>query len=419
LLIRGGLVLTGSGMVNADVLVEGDGVTAIGLDLQADSEIDASGCWVGPGLVDLHTHLRQPGFEWKEDIASGSRAAAAGGYTAVLAMPNTEPAVDSGAVARFVASEGRSAGLCEVAVAGAISAGRNGEYLAHLDELWEAGARIFTDDGNCLANSGLLRAAMEYLAGRGGVIAQHCEDTGLSDGGHMHEGAVSSLLGIGGIPALAEESILARDLALVRLTGVAYHAMHLSTAGSVDLIARAKAEGLPVTAEATPHHLTFDDATVRSLDPTYKMYPPLRGIADLEALRSGVAGGVIDAVATDHAPHAPHECEVPFEEAPRGVIGLETAAAAVNTALSPTPEVFFDRMSTAPARIARLQRHGLPVEPGGPANLVVFAPGQDWIPVSFISKSANSPFLGAELRGRVMHTIWEGKVTHSTVEARA
>jgi len=415
LLVAGGTVLTPSGPVAADVLVAEGTVTAVGpgLDPAGAEVLDASGCWVGPGLVDLHVHLREPGEEWKEDIASGSAAAAAGGFTAVLAMPNTSPALDSGHLARFVTERGAAAGLVDVVPAGALTLGREGRQLSHLDELWEAGVRLFTDDGSSVADAGLLRAAMEHIAERGGVVAEHAEDAGLSRGGHLHEGTVSSRLGVDGIPALAEEVVVGRDLALVRLTGCRYHVQHVSTAGTVALVRAAKAAGLPVTAEVTPHHLTFTDEAAASLHPAYKMYPPLRTAEDVAALRAALADGTIDAVATDHAPHAEHEHEVPFEEAPRGVVGLETAVAAV---LGAVPDGFgigelFDRMSVRPARIAGLGRHGRPPAAGVPANLTVVDPSAGWTVSGFRSRAANSPWLGRTLRGRVRATIHEGKVT--------
>jgi dihydroorotase len=409
--IRNGQLLTRDGMAAADLLIEGDRIARIGAGIDAPVTIDAAGAWVGPGFVDLHCHLREPGFEWKEDIASGSRAAAAGGYTALVAMPNTNPPIDSGHLARFVRERGERARLCEVVPAGAITRERRGEALSHLDELWEAGVRLFTDDGDTVSDTGVLRHAMEYLAERGGILAQHAEDRGLSRDGHMHEGPVSSRLGMRGIPALAEELVIARDLALVRLTGVSYHAQHLTTLGSLALVAGAKAEGLPVTAEVTPHHLSFDHREVERMDPAFKMYPPLRTPADVEAVRRGLVEGTLDAVATDHAPHAAHECEVPFEEAPRGVIGLETAAAAINTAVGLDAIRFFDRMSIAPATIGRLSRQGRVIEEGSPANLVIFDPDSEWTVETHLSKSANSPFSGRTLRGRVIATVFEGRIT--------
>ena len=414
IVIRNGSVLTDQGIRRCDVAVDGGVVAAVGeVDAPPDARvIDASGCWVGPGLVDLHAHLREPGQEWKEDIETGSRAAAAGGFTAIVAMPNTVPTIDAGHRAGFVAERGSRAGYCRVAPAGAITIDRAGRELAHLDELWEAGVRLFTDDGTTLADAGLLRRAMEYLAGRDCVIAQHAEDPGLSTDGHMHEGSVSSRLGMAGLAALAEEIIVARDLALVRLTGANYHVQHVSTAGTVELVRSAKEEGLPVTAEVTPHHLTFDHSQVETMDPNFKMYPPLRTPEDVAELRRALVEGTIDAVATDHAPHTDSEQEVPFEEAPRGVIGLETAASATLAAASLDQQTLFERMSINPARIARLERHGHLIGPGVPANLVVIDPEVRWVPQRFLSRSQNSPFAGRSLRGRVLATVFEGALTH-------
>lgn len=404
-------LLTPDGVVEGDLLIGPERIERLASG-PAEVDLNVGGAWVGPGFVDLHAHLRQPGYEWKEDIESGSRAAAAGGYTAVVAMPNTDPPIDTGHRARFLSEQGRRVGLVEIVPAGALTLHRQGEALAHLDELWAAGVRLFTDDGDTVADAGVLRNAMEYLVELGGVVAQHAEDPGLARGGHMHEGAVSSRLGMRGIPALAEEVIIARDLALVALTGVRYHAQHLSTATSLEQIAHARRQGLRVTAEVTPHHLTFDHSQVENLDPNFKMYPPLRTPADVEALAEGVRRGMIDAVATDHAPHAAFECEVPFEEAPRGVIGLETAAAAVHTALDLDPVSFFERMSVGPAQVVGIGEQGRWLEVGGPAHLVVFDPDAAWIPDHFQSKSENSPFRGMKLRGQVQTTIFSGRITY-------
>jgi dihydroorotase len=414
LLIRNGTVLQAAGAGTADVHVVDGTVAAIGpeLGVAGVEEIDAGGAWVGPGFVDLHTHLREPGQEYKEDIASGSAAAAAGGYTAVVAMPNTSPAIDAGHLARYVADRGREVGLVDVVPAGAISAGREGRRLAHLDELWSAGVRIFTDDGDTVADAGLLRRAMEYVGQLGGVIAQHAVDPGLAAGGFMNEGPLSSRLGMQGIPSLAEEIVIARDIALTRLTGARYHLQHVSTAGSVALVAAAKDEGLPVTAEVTPHHLSFDDSFVASTDASFKMMPPLRSAADRDALRDALVSGVIDVVATDHAPHAPHEKDVPFEHAPNGVTGLEWAAAALVSAVDLGIAAFFDRMSIAPARIAGIADHGRLLEPGAPANLVVFDPHEEFAATATVSKSLNSPYLGRSWRGTVRATLLRGRLTH-------
>ena len=416
LVLRGGTVFGPEGAVTADVAVTGSEVTAVEAGIESENTIDVTGCWVGPGLVDLHTHLRQPGQEWKEDIVSGSAAAAAGGFTALLAMPNTDPPIDAGHLARYVGERGRTAGTAEIVSAGCITLGRRGEALAHLDELWEAGVRIFTDDGDTVDDAGLLRRAMEYLGSLGSgdsvaVVAQHAEDAGLARSGHMHEGAVSSRLGMRGIPALAEEVVVSRDLALVRLTGCRYHCQHVSTAATVELIREAKRAGLPVTAEVTPHHLALDHEAVLSMDPRFKMYPPLRTPEDVAAVGEALADGTIDAVATDHAPHASHETEVPFEEAPRGVIGLETAAAVVLTAADFDAVTFFERMSVTPARIAGLARQGRWVEPGASANLVVIDPESKWTVDRFHSKAENSPFVGQALRGRVVVTVFDGRIT--------
>ena len=425
ILLAGGAVLTPDREVKADVTLSGGRVAAVepvregggreigaGRARAADRVIDLSGLVLGPGFVDLHAHLREPGQEWKEDIASGSAAAAAGGFTAVVAMPNTDPPTDSGHLARYISDRGRQVGLVEVAPAGCITAGLDGARLAHLDELFAAGVRVFTDDGMTVADAGLLRRAMEYLEARGGVIAQHAEDPGLSRGGHMHEGEVSSLLGMAGIPALAETVVAARDLALAELTGASYHIQHVSCAETVELIRAAKAKGAPVTAEVTPHHLRFSDRHAASMDPVFKMYPPLRPPADVEALIEALREGVIDAAATDHAPHAAHEKDVPFEEAPKGVTGLETAFAAVRSALDPDPRLLFRRMSVAPAAIGALHRHGRWIEPGIPANLAAVAWDEEWTAEGFASRSSNSPFVGETLTGRVRYTFYEGRLTY-------
>ncbi|MGH8958648.1 MAG: dihydroorotase, partial [Acidimicrobiia bacterium] len=415
LVIRNGLVLTPDGPEAADVAINGTAIADLGSSFDGTEEFDAAGAWVGPGLVDLHSHFREPGYEWKEDIRSGSQAAAAGGYTAVVVMPNTQPAVDSGHIARLIQDRSRQAGYCDVIPAGAITMAREGTMLSHLDELWAEGVRVFTDDGDSVDDSGLLRVAMEYLAERGAVVAQHAEDRHLSAGGHMHEGPLSSRLGMKGIPSEAEEVIVARDVALARLTGCRYHAQHVSSARTTRLLRLAKAEGLVVTAEVTPHHLVFDDSAVASLDPAFKMYPPLRSADDRLELQAALKSGLIDAVATDHAPHSAFETEVTFEEAPPGVIGLETSAAAVLSYCHLDQASFFERLSIAPARIAQLTRHGRPLAPGEPANLTVLAPREEWIVNDFRSKSHNSPFRSLTLSGRVRATIFEGRLTHALV----
>ncbi len=350
--------------------------------------LDAGGCVVGPGLVDLHAHLREPGAEIAETIETGTRAAALGGYTAVVAMPNTEPALDHPSTVRDVLALGRRSALAEVSVAAAITVGRRGERLVPMGEIAALGVRLFTDDGRGVQDGGVLRRALEYASDLSVVLAEHCEDEELAAGGQMHEGAWSSRLGLPGQPAVAEEAMLARDIALVRLTGSPMHFLHLSSAGSVDLVRRAKAAGLPVTAEVTPHHLCLTDASVAGYDPVYKVNPPLREQSDVDAVRAALIEGVIDAIATDHAPHAAETKEKPFDSAPFGMIGLETSLAVSHTVLTKGPDNWplrelLGALSGRPARIAGLDRqaggrHGGPIEAGAPANLVVFDPDAEW-----------------------------------------
>ena len=307
IVLQGGHVLDADGERQADVVIDDGQIVAVGPDLTGDRSLDASGCVVAPGLVDLHSHLRQPGQEEAETIETGARAAALGGYTCILAMPNTTPAIDHAGIVREVLELGRKA-VCDVRTSGAITVGRAGEQLAPLGEMADLGVRFFTDDGAGVADARLMRRAMEYASGlrAGGqtvVLAQHCEDPVLASGGHMHEGAWSSRLGIPGQPAEAEELMVMRDIALARLTGTPVHFQHLSTAGSVAMVAAAKASGLQITAEATTHHFTLTDAACASYDPVFKVNPPLRTEADVAAVRAGLADGTIDCIATDHAPH--------------------------------------------------------------------------------------------------------------------
>ncbi|HAM02843.1 MAG TPA: dihydroorotase, partial [Acidimicrobiaceae bacterium] len=335
------------------------------------------------------------------------------------AMPNTDPPVDCAAVAGEVLSLGSSA-LCRVAVAGAITVGRAGECLAPMGELAALGVRVFTDDGAGVQDAGVMRRALEYARGLGVTLAQHCELSSLAGGGLMHEGAWSSRLGVPGVPAEAEELMVARDIALVRLTGARVHLLHLSSAGSASLVAQAKAEGLAVTAEVTPHHLTLTDAELESYDPLYKVNPPLRGTADVSALRAGCAAGTIDAVASDHAPHPPESKETTLEAAAPGMLGLETALAVTMDALTDGTGMSAGEvlalMSWRPARLAGMAAQdggdqGGPVGPGSPANLCVFDPAAQWEVDSakLASRSRNTPWAGRTLRGRVRHTIYRGE----------
>jgi dihydroorotase len=432
--IRGGSIVGPGGLRRADVALAGPVVVALEetIDPPAGAIVlDARGCLVGPGLVDLHTHLRQPGREEAETVESGARAAALGGYTAVVAMPNTEPAIDSAGVARDVLALGRAA-LAEVAVSGAITVGRAGKALAPLGELAALGVQIFTDDGAGVQDGALMRRALDYAKGLGVTLAQHCEDDCLSGGGAMHEGCWSSRLGLPGIPAAAEESMVARDIQLVRLTGAPVHFLHLSTAGSVELVRRAKREGLPVTAEAAPHHMLLTHAEVAGYDPVFKVNPPLRTEIDVTAVIEGLCDGTIDAVATDHAPHAPESKDVPFDLAPPGMLGLQTALPIAWQVLSPTlgPERIFALMSAAPAAIARLRAadprpaghsaHGGPLEPGAAANVCVFDPTATTVvdPSRLASRSRNTPYAGRSFTGAVRHTILRGEPVVIEAEAQ-
>jgi dihydroorotase len=423
LVVKGATVIDAAGSRTADVAIGPDGrIAAVGPDLDATGHtvLDAAGCILAPGLVDLHTHLREPGREEAETVESGSRAAALGGYTAVVAMPNTEPAVDNAGIVRQVLDLGATS-LCEVRVAGAITVGREGRQLAPLGEMAALGVRLFTDDGNGVQDSRLMRRALEYAGALGVTLAQHCEDEALAAGGHMHEGEWSSRLGIPGIPAEAEELMVMRDIALCRLTGSPVHFLHLSTAGSIELVRRAKAAGLPVTAEAAPHHFTLTDAEVATYDPVFKVNPPLRTAADVAAVRAGLADGTIDAIATDHAPHAQEAKEQAFDEAPPGMLGLETALSLALTQLAEMDhQSVLAALSWQPARIAGLTgEHGGPVEEGAPANLCVFDPAAQWVvePERLASRSRNTPYAGRKLTGKVRHTILRGEVVVKDGEA--
>ncbi|MHB8219101.1 MAG: dihydroorotase [Acidimicrobiales bacterium] len=447
--VRGGTVVDASGRRRADVAITDGVVSDIGegLDVEHGTKVlDAGGCLVSPGLVDLHAHLRQPGREESETVETAARSAALGGYTAIVAMPNTEPAVDSAAMVHEVLAIGRDA-MVDVAVAGAITVGRAGERLAPMAEMAEAGARIFTDDGTGVQDGGLMRRALDYAGGlraRGlrVVLAQHCEDVLLAAGGVMNEGEWSSRLGLPGIPSAAEEAMVARDIALVRQTGVPVHFLHLSTAGSVELVRRAKGEGLAVTAEVAPHHLVLTDQAVSGYDPLFKVNPPLRTDSDVLAVRDGVADGTIDAVATDHAPHAPEDKDVPFDTAPPGMIGLETALAVALTALAQpgrsgsggprgwvsggtepllTPDAVLALVTGRPALVAGLEGcHGGPVRVGAVANICVVDPTATWTvdPERLASRSRNTPFAGWTLTGRVRHTVLRGEPVVIDAEAQ-
>lgn len=397
-----------------DVLVQDGTITA--RDRAAGATVlDCDGLVLAPGLVDLHTHLRQPGREDTETVETGCRAAALGGFTAVSPMANTDPVADNAAVIHEVRDLGERAGLCDVFPVGAITRGLEGAEMAELGEMVEAGVRIFSDDGRSVPDARVLRNALTYArAFEGVIVAEHCEDASLVEGGQMHEGYHSYSLGLAGRPREAEEIVVARDLAVARLTGGRLHLCHLSSAGSVGMVRRAKAEGLRVTAEVTPHHLSFTDEDLLSYDTNFKVNPPLRAAEDREGLHAGLADGTIDVVATDHAPHAVEEKEAEFDRAPPGTIGLETSLAAVLSHLVAPGRIALMRaveaLSTAPARILGAADHGGPIEPGRPANLVAFDPEAEWaVEGPFASKSRNSAFLGRTLRGRVVHTLYRGE----------
>ena len=411
LVIRGGTVVDATGSRRADVAIRNGAVAEIGESLDARNVLDASGCIVAPGLVDLHTHLRQPGREEAETVETGSRAAALGGFTAVVAMPNTEPAIDSAAVVREVKELARTA-LCDVFPAGAITVGREGTTLSPMAEMAELGVRLFTDDGAGVQDSRLMRRALEYARGLGVTLAQHCEDAALARGAHMHEGAWSSRLGIPGMPSEAETVMVQRDIELVRLTGAPIHFLHLSTAGSLKAVAAAKADGLPVTAEVAPHHFTLTDACCAGYDATFKVNPPLRTDADVAAVIDAVRAGEVDAIATDHAPHAPETKDAPFDQAPPGMLGLETALALSLEVLGLPTDRVFALLSWQPAVIAGVaHEHGGPIAKGRPANLCVVDPSAGWVvdPRHLASRSRNTPYAGRSLTGLVRHTVLRGE----------
>jgi dihydroorotase len=422
LLLRGARVVdpVGGRDETADVLVDDGVVGAIGTDVDATGAEawDCDGLVLAPGLVDLHAHLREPGGEHKETVETGTRAAAVGGYTAVAAMANTDPVADHAAIVHEVRDLALAAGLCDVHPVGAITKGLAGETLAEIGEMVAAGVRLFSDDGHPVPTARLLRNALTYAKAFPVevVIADHAEDASLVEGGQMHEGLRSASLGLAGRPAEAEEIAVARDLAVARMTGGRLHLCHLSAARAVDLVRRAKAEGIRVTAEVTPHHLTFTDEDLAGYDTNLKVHPPLRQAEDRDAVRAGLADGAIDAVATDHAPHAVEEKDAEFDRAPPGTIGLETALAAVLTELVHPGAIPLTRaieaMSTAPARILGAAGHGGPIEPGRPANLVAFDPAAEWaVEPPFASRSRNAAFTGRRLRGRVVHTLLRGEPT--------
>ncbi|BCJ74155.1 dihydroorotase [Catellatospora sp. IY07-71] len=424
ILIKGARVLGGE---PADLLLRDGRIAEVGTGLSAEGAevVDATGLVALPGLVDLHTHLREPGREDAETVYTGSRAAALGGYTAVCAMANTSPVADTAGVVEQVYRLGQEAGLVDVQPIGAVTVGLAGERLAELGAMADSAARvrIFSDDGFCVADPRLMRRALEYVKAFDGVIAQHAEEPRLTQGAQMHEGDVSAKLGLTGWPAVAEESIIARDVLLAEHVGARLHVCHVSTAGSVDIIRAAKARGVRVTAEVTPHHLLLTHEKAESYDPVYKVNPPLRTNTDVQALREGLRDGTIDIVATDHAPHAAEDKECEWAYARPGMLGLETALPIVLEALGEqslgTPaepalwDLIAERMSRAPARIAGLDGHGNDLVAGAPANLTLIDPTTRWTvePTGLASLSHNTPYAGMTVPGRIVATFLRGVPT--------
>jgi len=426
ILIRGGRVVDPSRGTDgvADVLIEGGKITAVGRGVEAGAGaqiIDATGKVVAPGLIDLHVHLREPGQEELETVASGAMAAAAGGFTAVCAMPNTDPVTDNQAAVGFIVSQAQRAGKARVYPIGAVTLGQRGEQLAEFGELVGAGAVAVSDDGKPVGSSHMMRTALEYARTFGIPVANHCEEMSLAQGGAMHEGLVSTRLGLKGIPAAAEEIMVARDIILAELTGGHVHLCHMSTRGSVELIRRGKEKGIRVTAEATPHHFSLTHERCEGYDTNAKMNPPLRESEDVEAIRQGLKDGTIDVIASDHAPHHYDAKEREFDNAPNGIIGLETALGVairdlVESGVLSLPALI-DRMSTRAARIFNLPGGTLAV--GAPADVVVFDPTERWVvrPETFRSKSRNTPYAGSELVGRAHQTVVRGRIVFDIRDA--
>ncbi len=381
--------------------------------------VDADGLVVLPGLVDLHTHLREPGREDAETVATGTAAAALGGFTAVHAMANTDPVADTAGVVEQVWRLGREAGHCDVRPVGAVTVGLRGERLAELGAMADSAAavRVFSDDGVCVSDAVLMRRSLEYVKAFDGVIAQHAQEPRLTEGAQMNEGELSGILGLPGWPAVAEEAVIARDVLLAGHVGSRLHVCHVSTAGSVELLRWAKSKGIDVTAEVTPHHLLLTDDQARTYDPIFKVNPPLRTAEDARALRAALADGTIDCVATDHAPHAVEDKESEWAEAAFGMVGLETALSIVQQVMVDEGSLDWagvaDRMSARPARIGRVSGQGEPLAVGSPANLTLVDPAARWTvdPASLASRSRNTPYAGMTLPGRVVATFLRGTPT--------
>ena len=386
---------------------------------EGNAVYDFNGEIVLPGLVDLHTHLREPGREDAETILSGTQAAALGGFTAVHAMANTDPVADTAGVVEQVLRIGNDAGYCEVRPVGAVTVGLGGERLAELGAMADSAAqvRVFSDDGKCVSDALLMRRALEYVKAFDGVIAQHSQEPRLTAGAQMNEGVMSAKLGLAGWPAVAEEAIIARDVLLAEHVGSRLHVCHLSTAGSVEIIRWAKSRGINVTAEATPHHLVLTEDLVATYDPVYKVNPPLRTAEDVEAVRAGLADGTIDIVATDHAPHPREDKDCEWAAAAMGMLGLETALSVVIETMIDTKRLSWrevaEKMSANPARIGRVTGQGQPIEIGSQANLCIVDAEANWVvdPLTLASRSRNTPYAAREMRGQVVATFFRGRAT--------
>jgi dihydroorotase len=429
LLIQGGHVID-PGRINgiADVLIEQGKIAAVGANLTAQGKgkngsvqiIDARHKLVLPGFVDLHVHFREPGFEYKETIKSGTAAAAAGGFTSVCCMPNTQPVNDSQAITEFILEKARIAGNARVYPVGAITKGSEGKELAEIGDLRRAGCVAISDDGQPVMNSLVMRRAMEYALAFDLPVIDHCEDLHLSEGGCMNEGVVSTQLGLQGVPAAAEDVMVSRNLALAELTGARLHLAHLSTAGSVRLVREAKARGIRVTAEACPHHFTLTEEAVRGFNTLAKMNPPLRAWDDVQAIKEGLRDGTIDVIATDHAPHATQEKLQDFAAAPNGIVGLETALSLTLVLVEEgvlTLESAVAKLTSAPARAFSLNAGTL--ASGVDADVVIVDPQETWEidPSRFRSKSRNTPFAGWKVKGRVHATLLGGRIVYESSEA--
>jgi dihydroorotase len=413
-LIKGARLLGGEPV---DLLLDGAHVAEVGRDLSAAGAqvLDADGLVALPGLVDLHTHLREPGREDAETVATGTQAAALGGFTAVHAMANTDPVADTAGVVEQVWRLGRLHAHADVRPVGAVTVGLAGERLAELGAMADcpAAVRVFSDDGKCVSDAALMRRALEYVKAFDGVIAQHAQEPRLTEGAQMNEGELSGILGLTGWPAVAEEAIVARDVLLAAHVGSRLHVCHVSTAGSVEILRWAKSKGWDVTAEVTPHHLVLTDSLVASYDPIYKVNPPLRTKADVDALREALADGTIDAVATDHAPHASEDKDCEWAAAAMGMLGLQTALSVVQEVMVDTGLLDWAGMSYRPARIGRVDNHGRPLAPGAPANLTLVDPAARWVvePHALASRSHNTPYRGREMPGAVVATFLRGNPT--------